>query len=114
MAPLTGNCNKCSKQFLIIDPEQQFLKEKGLPNPVQCPACRQERRLALRGGRKLFKATCQQCSKPIVTSYDPQTAQSIILCREDYEKYTAEHDAIINEPLSGISGNSPEQNPPQQ
>jgi hypothetical protein len=113
MAAITASCQKCSKQFLVIDQEQQFLREKGLPNPVQCPACRQERRLALRGGRQLFRTKCQKCGKDIVTSYDPEKATSIILCREDYEKYNAETDLIVNEPLPDIPGAGPSTPPVQ-
>jgi hypothetical protein len=111
MAAITATCQKCSKQFLIIDQEQQFLRDKGIPLPVQCPACRQERRLALRGGRQLFRTKCQKCGKDIVTSYDPATATSIILCREDYEKYNAETDLIVNEPLPEVPGTAPSPQP---
>lgn len=103
MAPVTQTCVKCQKQFLVIDPEQQFLREKGIPLPVNCPQCRQDRRLALRGGRKLYRTKCQVCGKDIVVSYDPDKAESTILCREDWEKYTVEHEFIITDPLPGDS-----------
>lgn len=99
MAAVTQTCAKCTKQFLIIDQEQQFLHEKSFPLPVQCPACRQARRLELRGGRKLYRAKCSRCQKEIVTSYDPQTATSPVLCREDYDKWNTESDLMTNEPL---------------
>jgi hypothetical protein len=99
MAAVTQTCTKCSRQFLVIDQEQQFLKDKNLPLPSQCPSCRQLRRLTLRGGRQLFKAKCQQCGKDIITSYDPTKTSNMILCKEDYDKYWLDHDPIINEPL---------------
>lgn len=111
MAALTQTCAKCTKQFLIIDTEQQFLKEKGIPLPVNCPQCRQERRLALRGGRQLFRTKCQKCGKDIVTSYDPATATSQILCREDYDKWAHEVDPVINEPLPDAPGVTPQPAP---
>ena len=103
MAPLTQTCVKCQKQFLVIDPEQQFLREKGIPLPTECPQCRQDRRLALRGGRKLYRTKCQVCGKDIVVSYDPDKAESTILCREDWEKYQVEHEYLITDPLPGDS-----------
>ena len=99
MANVTKTCAKCGKQFLIIEPEQAFLHERGLPLPINCPACRQERRLALRGGRQLYRTTCQQCGKQMVVAYDPQNVKNTILCKEDYEKYYLEHDSIMIDPL---------------
>jgi len=99
MANVTQTCNNCSKQFLIIDAEQAFLQKQGIPLPFMCPACRQARRTMLRGERKLYKATCQQCGKEIIVGYDPATVTQTILCREDYDKYYEENDPIIKEPL---------------
>lgn len=102
MANITATCTKCKRAFLIIDQEQKFLAEKGLPNPTLCPACRQERRLLLRGGRQLFKTKCQKCGKEIIVAFDPQKTKRQILCKEDYEKYFEENDPIIKEELPDI------------
>lgn len=99
MANITSQCAKCGKQFLIIEQEQKFLQQKNLPNPANCPQCRQMRRLMLRGGRELFRTTCQKCSKPIVVSYDPAKVKNPIFCKEDYDRWSNEHDPIIHEPL---------------
>ncbi|MGB4966422.1 MAG: hypothetical protein WBO77_04935, partial [Microgenomates group bacterium] len=87
------------KQFLVLDREQQFLQQKNLPLPTKCPACRQLRRLTLRGGRTLYRAKCQKCTKEIITSYDPASTKNMILYKEDYERYFQENDPIITEPL---------------
>lgn len=102
MANITQTCAKCGKQFLIIDQEQTFLNKKGLSLPTNCPPCRQIRRLSLRGGRALYKTTCQKCSKEIVVSYDPAQTKNMILCREDYNRYFEENDPIIKDPLPEI------------
>jgi len=102
MANMTQTCLRCQKQFLIIDQEQAFLNQKGLPQPTMCPSCRQLRRLSLRGGRQLFKTICQKCQKEIVVSFDPQKVQQPIFCKEDYEKFLLESDLIIKEPLPNI------------
>ncbi|MDP2638384.1 MAG: zinc-ribbon domain containing protein [Candidatus Levybacteria bacterium] len=102
MANIKQICVKCSKAFLIIDKEQDFLRQKNLSLPTNCPACRQLRRLSLRGGRQLFKANCQKCSKEIVTSYNPTKVKQKIFCKEDYEKYFEENDPIIKDPLPNI------------
>ncbi len=102
MAPLTHTCATCKRQFLVIDKEQSFLNEKGLPFPTNCPGCRQERRLKLRGSRMLFKTQCQKCNKTIIVSYDPAKVRNQILCKEDYEKYFLENDPIITDPLPEV------------
>lgn len=102
MANITATCSKCNRQFLIIEQEQKFLSERGLPNPSMCPSCRQERRLKLRGGRQLFKTKCQKCEKEIIVSFDPQKTKRLILCKEDYQQWFEENDPIIEEPLPEI------------
>ncbi len=96
---ITQTCKTCGKQFLIIDQEQQFLHEHNYPQPTNCPFCRQQRRMALRGERRLYKTTCQQCGKTIVVSFDPTKTKQRILCQEDYNKFYAETDVIIKENL---------------
>lgn len=102
MTAITQSCTNCEKQFLIIDPEQKFLQEKGLPNPSQCFSCRQERRLALRSERNLYKTNCQKCGKQIIVAFDPQKTQNTVYCKTDYDQYFMENDPIITEPLPEI------------
>ena len=99
MATITSTCVTCGRKFLVIDNEQKFLQEKGLPLPSNCPACRQTRRLKLRGERALYKTTCNKCGKEIIVSYDPKKVKNQILCKNDYEKYFLENDPIISDPL---------------
>jgi transposase-like protein len=102
MTNIKKACAKCNKDFLIIDQEQEFLKQKNLSLSTDCPTCRQTRRLRLRGGRQLFKTKCQKCDKEIVVSYNPQKVRQTILCKEDYEKFFMENDPIIKDPLQDI------------
>lgn len=100
MDNVVATCTKCKKQFNIVKQEQEFLRKKGLPNPTMCPSCRQARRLALRGaGRQLYKTTCSKCNKQIIVAFDPAKVTNTILCRPDFDKYFAENDPIISEPL---------------
>lgn len=100
MENITKQCHTCGKHFLIIEQEQDFLAEKSLPLPDNCPTCRQIRRLALRGvERMLYKTTCQKCGKEIVVAQDPKMIKNKLYCRDDYEKFLSEHDPIITDPL---------------
>lgn len=102
MAAQTLTCQKCNKQFLVIDQEQAFLREKNLPLPPNCPSCRQMRRLMLRGERRLYKTKCHKCSKEIIVSYDPSKVTNQILCKADYDQYFLDHNNLVHEPLPEI------------
>lgn len=96
-------CKRCNRQFLVIEQEQKFLSEKNLPLPINCPSCRQLRRLMLRGGeRALYKTKCQKCGKEIVVAFNPAKVTNQILCKKDYEQYFMENDPIIKDPLPEI------------
>ncbi|MBU0619237.1 zinc-ribbon domain-containing protein [Patescibacteria group bacterium] len=98
MADIKKKCSQCNKDFLVVEPEQKFLKKKGLPLPENCPTCRQARRLALRSQRKLIRAQCDQCNKEFVTTLDPSSKQKVY-CRECYQDYYNKVDPIITDPL---------------
>ena len=74
-------CEGCSKQFLIIPPEQDFYKKKGLQMPTCCPECRQKRRLSLRNERNLYKRKCNKCNRDIVSTYAPDS-KFMVFCQE--------------------------------
>lgn len=99
MVAITQTCSKCQRQFLIIDQEQKFLHDKNLPNPTMCFSCRQERRLALRSERNLYKTNCQKCGKQIIVAFNPSQVQNPIYCKSDIDKYFMENDSIILDPL---------------
>ncbi len=82
----TKACAQCTKQFLIIEQEQEFYKKKGLPWPVSCPECRQKRRLSLRNERKLYKRACDKCSKSMITTYRDDSPYTVY-CQECFWKH---------------------------
>lgn len=97
---VTQTCTQCGKQFLVIEPEQKFLQEKGLPLPTHCPSCRQLRRLSLRGSsRGLYKTKCQKCGKEIIVAFDPQKVTNPIYCKKDYDQYFLDNDPIVTDQL---------------
>lgn len=95
MEPIKKTCQKCSKDFWVIAQEQEFLQRIDLPLPVNCPNCRQARRLQERGERTLYRTTCQQCNKNIIVSYDPAKETRRILCRECYRDYFEKNSALV-------------------
>lgn len=97
MENLKTTCKSCNKEFLIIKQEQEFLAKIGLPHPSSCPTCRQTERLKARGERRLYRTTCQKCSKNIITTYDPKSVKSQILCKKCYLDYFEKEKILLSE-----------------
>jgi len=95
----TKQCKSCSVTFHITDKDMEFYdkispvfsypssspkigenspsilegvggsKKFPIPTPTLCPDCRQQRRLAWRNERKLYRRTCDATGKPIISIY---------------------------------------------
>lgn len=87
-------CEKCNSEFLIINKEIDFYKEKDFPLPKQCPKCRLERRIALRNKKELFGYNCDKCGKDIVIAFDPPTDQEVY-CKECFQAFLQANDCIV-------------------
>lgn len=87
-------CEKCGNEFLIINKEIEFYKEKDFPLPKKCPTCRLERRMALRNKKELYGYNCDNCKKDIVVAFEPTDEQKVY-CKECYQKYMQENDNIL-------------------
>jgi hypothetical protein len=48
-----------------------------IPPPTLCPDCRQQRRLAFRNERKLYKRKCDATKKEIVSIYSPDKPYTV-------------------------------------
>jgi Zn ribbon nucleic-acid-binding protein len=71
-------CPQCSAHFEITEEDLKFYdkvspvfrgKKYLIPPPTLCPDCRQQRRLAWRNERKLYKRKCDLCGKEIISIY---------------------------------------------
>jgi len=89
-----AKCKKCGNDFLIIDQEIAFYKEKDFPLPEECPKCRRERRISWRHEREFYGYNCDKCGKDIVVAFNPPKDQDIY-CKECYQKYMQGHDCIL-------------------
>lgn len=76
----TKVCKHCQSSFPITDKDLEFYdkvsptfrgKKYSIPTPTLCPDCRQQRRLAYRMERKLYKRKCNATGKDIVSMYSP-------------------------------------------
>ena len=71
-------CPNCGQEFAITDKDLEFYKKISpvfngtkyeIPAPTLCPDCRQQRRLAWRNERKLYKRKCDLTNKPMISMY---------------------------------------------
>ncbi|MFH1284324.1 MAG: zinc-ribbon domain containing protein [Candidatus Peregrinibacteria bacterium] len=79
-------CSACNKDFLILPQERKFYEKKDLPDPTQCPACRQDARLAMRNERKLYKRTCDKCHESIISPYSSDSPYKVY-CQKCFWEY---------------------------
>ena len=96
MSAIQKKCKECGEEFLLIDQEQGFYKEKGIPHPEKCPLCRQKRRLALRSEQRLYGSKCDKCGKDIVVAFRPPSDQKVF-CKKCYLDYFEVFDPVSDE-----------------
>lgn len=75
-------CKHCGVGFVITDEDLEFYKKVSpmingkkfeIPTPILCHDCRQQRRLAFRNERTLYKRKCSGSGRPIVCMYSENT-----------------------------------------
>lgn len=89
-----AKCKKCGKDFLIINKEIDFYKEKDFPLPELCPEHRLERRNNLRNKKELLGYNCDNCGKDIIIAFEPVDGQQVF-CKTCFQKYMQENDCIL-------------------
>ncbi|MFA6534278.1 MAG: zinc-ribbon domain containing protein [Patescibacteria group bacterium] len=62
-------CKNCQTIFIITVADQQFYRRINIPDPDECPACREQNRLAFRNERDLYRRQCDLCQRQIVSMY---------------------------------------------
>lgn len=87
---MNSNCQICQKAYEVTDVELSFFesispvfggKKYLLPPPRFCPACRQQRRLAYRNEKTLYKRNCDLCHKDMISTYKPESPFTVY-CRD--------------------------------
>lgn len=66
-------CVTCSQAYTISDQDSRFYKHLDLPEPTLCPHCRQQKRLAWRNERNMYKRTCDYTGEQIISMYPPDS-----------------------------------------
>lgn len=80
-------CEKCNKNYKIIEAELNFYKKMGIPIPHKDFECRHEDRMLKRNPLKLYRRKCmhEDCQNEFETTYEPNRPE-IIYCESCYQK----------------------------
>lgn len=88
-------CRDCGRNYKIIKPELDFYKNKKIPIPKFCPACRHKKRMSMRPPRSLWHRQCMCtktdhdhqgiCQNEFETSYSPD-GKELVYCEHCYNK----------------------------
>ena len=82
----TRTCRACQSPYPITDRDIEFYtkvsptfngKKEFIPPPTLCPDCRQQRRLAFRNERKLYRRTCDLTGQSILSLYSPDKSLKV-------------------------------------
>lgn len=62
-------CQACAQLFEIDSNDGAFYQNLGVPHPTHCPECRQQRRLAWRNERMLYRRKCSATGQEMLSVY---------------------------------------------
>ncbi len=74
-------CQNCQQEFVIEPEDFDFYEKIQVPGPTFCPECREQRRIAFRNERALYKKKCDLCGKEIISRVSPDKSCPVY-CRE--------------------------------
>lgn len=64
-------CKNCQTFSEITERDRAFYAKIKVPEPTHCPECRNQRRLAFRNERTLYRRKCDKTGKDIISFYAP-------------------------------------------
>ncbi|MEK7175527.1 MAG: hypothetical protein AAB693_01855, partial [Patescibacteria group bacterium] len=73
-------CQNCQKEFPIEPEDFLFYEKIKVPPPTWCPECRFIRRLSFSNCWNLYRDTCDQCKKEIISTYSQDNNNHIVYC----------------------------------
>ena len=74
----TKQCQNCKNNFTIESEDFDFYKKIDVPPPTFCPECRNQRRLAFRNERFMYKIKSPFSGKDIFSMYTPLSGKKVV------------------------------------
>ena len=78
-------CQKCGKNYRLIQKEIDFYRKFNLPIPRKCSICRDRERSMLLNPIGIYESKCAKCGKEIKTSWAPGRPE-IVYCADCYKQ----------------------------
>jgi len=80
-------CEKCAKNYKLINREINFYKKNKLSLPDKCFNCRHEARMSKKNPRDLSEGICTKCGNVMLTSYKKEDQKIYkIYCEKCYQQ----------------------------
>lgn len=70
-------CSNCRLSFMMTEHGEGVFGRFCVPPPSLCPPCRQQRRLAWRNNRTVYKRACDNCKKSFISVYSPDKSLTV-------------------------------------
>ncbi len=67
----------CQNDFEITEEDRKFYQKINVPEPTLCPDCRQQRRMAFRNERSLYRRSCDLCDRSIIATFDADSPLTV-------------------------------------
>jgi len=71
-------CITCKQNFQHLPGDLEFYAKMAVPEPIECPDCRQQHRVAWRNFTNLYLRKCELTGKEIISRYSPESQIKII------------------------------------
>ncbi len=71
-------CINCEKDFTNYPEDLEFYNKMDVPEPEECPDCRQQRRVARRNFAHLYPTKCELTGQPLISRFNPKYGFHVI------------------------------------
>ncbi|MBU1151284.1 hypothetical protein KJ632_00480 [Patescibacteria group bacterium] len=97
------NCLTCEESFEVSEKDRSFLSRFDVLDPVECPTCREQRRLSYRNEKTLYLRDCELCGKQTVSIYSKDKPYHVY-CQscwwsDNWEQTDSSHDFDFSLPF---------------
>ena len=74
---MNHQCINCSQKFEVTEGDLKFYERMKVLSPVECPSCREQRRISFRNEKNLYLRNCGNCKKQMVSIYSPDKPYNV-------------------------------------
>jgi len=99
----TKQCQNCKQNFVIEPEDFEFYNKIKVPAPTFCVDCREQRRIAFRNERSLYKRKCDLCGQSVVSRVSPDKPYKMYCSQcwwsDNWDSFSYGRDYDFNRPF---------------